>query len=150
LRSHESRATGYVGENSEVRWLSSVQRQTEHPGTEPQQPLHGPPGAGKDAANARSDAFNERRDKARTSSRQGSMRHITENTFYLDSEALETNTIVDPDADPEPSVAEWLFNCYYEIVHPSYPLVSPYLYLVLCKVSTDSSSYVQGARRFQR
>jgi hypothetical protein len=78
------------------------------------------------------------------------MRHITENTFYLDSEALETNTIVDPDADPEPGVAEWLFNCYYQTVHPSYPLVSLVLCLVLCKVSTDPNSYAQGARRLQR
>jgi hypothetical protein len=131
-----------VGENSEVRWLSSVQRQTENLGIEPQQPLHGPPGSGKDAVNARSDAFNDRRNNARMSSRQGSMRNITENTFYLDSEALETTTIVDPNADPEPDVAEWLFNCYYQTVHPSYPLVSPCLHLLPCKVFTDSDSYV--------
>jgi hypothetical protein len=150
LRSHESRSTGYVGQNSEIRWLSSVQRQTEHTGADPMKQPYGPPGEGQNAINARSDALHERRDNARAYSRQGSMRHITESTFYLDHESLDMDTIVEPDADPEPDVAERLFDCYYQTVHPSYPLVSQSLHDLQHETSTDPYSYVQGARRFQR
>ena len=34
-QTRESRETGYVGHNSEVKWLRSVQRQTEQVGAEP-------------------------------------------------------------------------------------------------------------------
>ena len=34
-QTRESRETGYVGHNSEVRWLRIVQRQTEEVGAEP-------------------------------------------------------------------------------------------------------------------
>jgi hypothetical protein len=119
-----SRATGYVGQSSEVQWLCSVQRQTEHPGVNPRglQP-RGPPGLEQNAANARSEALHERRDTAREDSRLGSMKHIIESTFYLDSEEISLDMFVDPYEDPHPDVAERLFSCYYETVHASFPLV---------------------------
>lgn len=125
MRNSASRATGYVGQNSEIQWLRSVQRQTEHPGAEPRGQPHGPPGSGQHAVNARSDALHERRDNAKEDSREGSMKHITDSSFYLDSEDVHIDMAVDPMADPEPDIAERLFNCYYETVHPSFPLVSP-------------------------
>jgi hypothetical protein len=124
LRSHESRAAGYIGQNSEVRWLSSVQRQTEHTGAEPLKQPYGPPGEGLDAVAARSDALRQRRHNTKAYSRQASMPYITESTFYLDHESLSINTVVNMYADPEPEVAERLFNCYYQTVHSSFPLVS--------------------------
>jgi len=123
MRDSGSRATGYVGQNSEVQWLRSVQRQTEHPGAEPRGQPHGPPGSGQNAVSARSDALHERRDNAKEDSRQGSMKHITDSTFYLDSEELHLDMFVDPNEDPHPDVAERLFNCYFETVHPSFALV---------------------------
>ncbi|CAN9173970.1 unnamed protein product [Alternaria alternata] len=122
-RDHESRATGYVGLNSEVQWLRSAQRQTEDTGAEPYGQPHGPPGSTRDAASKRSDALHDRRDDIQEHSRQGSMRYMNDTTFYLDSDDIETDIFVDPYEDPDPDIAEKLFNCYFETVHPSFPLV---------------------------
>jgi hypothetical protein len=149
LRSHESRAAGYMGLNSEVQWLSSVQRQTEHTGREPLKQSYGPPGKGPVAATARSDAFRERRSKAKDSSKQGSMPHITESTFYLDHESLNVDTTVDLYADPQHDVAERLFNCYYQTVHPSFPLVSQFVHSISCNASANPHPCIKGTRGFQ-
>jgi hypothetical protein len=123
-RSRGSRATGYVGQNSEVQWLRSAQRQIEHPGAEPYGQLHGPPGTEQTAVTARSAALHVRRDNARDEFMEGSMRHITDSTFYLDNEELDLDMVVDPNEDPPPDVAERLFGCYFDTVHSSFPLVS--------------------------
>ncbi|CAN9175445.1 unnamed protein product [Alternaria alternata] len=123
-RDHESRATGYVGLNSEIQWLRSAQRQTEDTGAEPYGQPHGPPGSTRDAVSERSDALHDRRDDIQEHSRQGSMRYMNDTTFYLDSDDIETDIFVDPYEDPDPDIAEKLFNCYFETVHPSFPLVS--------------------------
>ncbi|KAF2030932.1 hypothetical protein EK21DRAFT_64343 [Setomelanomma holmii] len=122
MRTRESRETGYVGQNSEVQWLRSVQRQTEHTGSDRRQP-YGPPGAGQNAVSARADALHERRDNTKDDARQGSMQHITDSTFYLDSDNIEVDIVVDPYELPEPDIAERLLDCYFETVHPSFPLV---------------------------
>jgi hypothetical protein len=124
MRSQQSRSTGYLGQNSEVQWLRSVQRQTEHTGIEPHDSPYGPPGSDQIAISARSEALHERQDNAKDDSRQGSMKHITDSTFYLDSEDLDFDMIVDPNEDPDPDVAERLFGCYLDTVHLSFPLVS--------------------------
>jgi hypothetical protein len=58
------------------------------------------------------------------------MKHITDSTFYLDDEELDFDMIVNPNEDPDPAVAERLFGCYLDTVHPSFPLVSSHLYPV--------------------
>ncbi|CAN9203701.1 unnamed protein product [Alternaria alternata] len=121
-RDHESRATGYVGLNSEVQWLRSAQRQTEDTGAEPYGQPHGPPGSTRDAASERSDALHDRRDDIQEHSRQGSMSYMNDTTFYLDSDDIETDIFVDPYEDPDPDIAEKLFYCYFETVHPFFPL----------------------------
>ncbi|KAH7091380.1 fungal-specific transcription factor domain-containing protein [Paraphoma chrysanthemicola] len=123
MRTRESRETGYVGQNSEVQWLRSVQRQTENTGAEPRQQPYGPPGAGRNAVSARADALHERRNNKREASRQGSMPNITDSSFYLDSDNIEVDIVVDPYEMPEPEAAERLLECYYTTVHPSFPLV---------------------------
>jgi hypothetical protein len=127
MRTRESRETGYVGQNSVVQWLSSVQRQTEHIGAEPRGQPYGPPGSGQSAVNARSDALQVRQKSARDAFLPSLVRHITDCTFYLDSEELDFDIITDPYMDPEPDVAKRLFDCYVQTVHPSFPLVSPSL-----------------------
>ena len=122
-KTRESRETGYVGQNSEIRWLNSVQRQSENSGAELHNPPYGPPGSGLNAINARSDAFHIRRDDARKNSRQGSMNHIIDTSFYLDSSNIDVDIVVDPYEVPDPDVAEQLFGCYIETVHSSFPLV---------------------------
>jgi hypothetical protein len=139
MRNQQSRSTGYLGQNSEVQWLRSVQRQTEHTGSELHDPPYGPPGSGQNAIAARSQALHERRNSARDNSRQGSMRHITDSTFYLDSEDLDFEMIVDPSEDPDPDIAERLFDCYLDTVHPSFPLVRSHVHAVL---ATFTYSYI--------
>ncbi|KAF1945611.1 hypothetical protein EJ02DRAFT_451329 [Clathrospora elynae] len=119
MRTRESRETGYMGQNSEVQWLRSVQRQAERGNTDPDGQPYGPPGASRGAANERSDALHERRQNARP----GSMQHITDATFYLDSDNIEIDIAVDPYEMPHPDVAEQLFNCYIDTVHGTFPLM---------------------------
>lgn len=122
-RTRDSRKTGYVGHNSEIRWLSSVQRQTEHIGDEPRAPPYGPPGSGLSDVHARSDALHARRRDAKQSSREGSMKKITDSSFYLHSSNIDVEIFVDPYEVPDPEVAEQLFDCYMVTVHSSFPLV---------------------------
>lgn len=132
LRNRESREIGYIGQNSEVQWLSSVQRQTEHTNVEPrdQSGAYGPPGTGHKDINARSEALHERRKNAEEQGEDASARHAADTTFYLDSDEIDFDIVVDAYADPEADVAKRLFDCYIDTVHPSFPLVSLFLSVV--------------------
>ncbi|KAH5222886.1 hypothetical protein HBI82_001140 [Parastagonospora nodorum] len=125
LRNRESREVGYVGQNSEVQWLSSVQRQTEHTSAEPrdQSGAYGPPGTERKDVNARSEALHERRRNAEDYGEEASSRHAADTTFYLDSDEIDFDIVVDAYADPEADVAKRLFDCYIDTVHPFFPLV---------------------------
>jgi hypothetical protein len=119
MRSRESRETGYMGQNSEVQWLRSVQRQAERNNSDPHGQRYGPPGASPAAIDERSDALHERRQNAGP----GSMQHITDATFYLDGDDIEVDIAVDPDEMPGPDIAEKLFDCYLNTVHGTFPLM---------------------------
>ena len=119
MRNSQSRQTGYIGQNSEVQWLQSVQRQAERGNTDPHNQRYGPPGASAEAINDRSEALHERRQNARP----GSMQHVTDATFYLDSDDIEIDIAVDPYEVPDPEVAEQLFDCYVKTVHSTFPLM---------------------------
>ncbi|KAH7551505.1 hypothetical protein BM1_09821 [Bipolaris maydis] len=119
MRNREARETGYIGQNSEVQWLRSVQRQAERGSINSEGQRHGPPGSSSKAVNERVDALHERR----KNTKQGSMQHTTDATFYLDSDDIEIDIAVDPYEMPEPGVAENLFNCYLETVHNTFPLM---------------------------
>jgi hypothetical protein len=119
MRDPQARETGYMGQNSEVQWLRSVQRQAERGNTDPQGQPYGPPGASLEAIDERSDALHERRQHARP----GSMHHITDATFYLDSDDIEIDIAVDPRETPSPDIAEKLFSCYMDTVHGTFPLM---------------------------
>ncbi|KAI4622305.1 hypothetical protein J4E83_005047 [Alternaria metachromatica] len=119
MRTRESRETGYMGQNSEVQWLRSVQRQAERGNSDPHGQRYGPPGASSAAIDERSEALHERRQNARP----GSMQHITDATFYLDGDDIEVDIAVDPDEMPGPDIAEKLFDCYMGTVHGTFPLM---------------------------
>jgi hypothetical protein len=55
------------------------------------------------------------------------MQHITDSSFYLDSDNIEVDIVVDPYELPEPNTAERLLDFYFETVHPSFPLVGQVL-----------------------
>jgi hypothetical protein len=119
LRTRESRETGYVGQNSEVQWLRSVQRQSQNNEGEPYGLPYGPPGTGKRADDERSKALHQRRDQG------GSVpiRHVTDATFYLDSENIELDVVVNPYELPDPDIAEQLLDCYMSTVHSTFSIV---------------------------
>ncbi|CAN9480850.1 unnamed protein product [Alternaria alternata] len=119
MRDPHARETGYMGQNSEVQWLRSVQRQAERGNTDPRGQRYGPPGASTEAIDERSDALHERRQNARP----GSMHHITDATFYLDSDDIEIDIAVDPREMPSPEIAEKFFACYMDTVHDTFPLM---------------------------
>ncbi|KAL6157198.1 hypothetical protein ACJQWK_06830 [Exserohilum turcicum] len=119
MRNREARETGYIGQNSEIQWLRSVQRQAERGNTGSSSQPYGPPGASSGAVNERVEALHERR----RNNKQGSMQHTTDATFYLDSEDIEIDIAVDPYEMPDPEVAENLFNCYLDTVHSTFPLM---------------------------
>ncbi|RMZ69507.1 fungal specific transcription factor domain-containing [Pyrenophora seminiperda CCB06] len=119
MRNRGARETGYIGQNSEVQWLRSVQRQAGRGNTDPHGQRYGPPGASLRAINERSEALHERRQN----SRPGSMCHVTDSTFYLDSDDIEIDIAVDPYETPNPEIAEKLFDCYIDTVHSTFPLM---------------------------
>jgi hypothetical protein len=119
MRTREARETGYMGQNSEVQWLRSVQRQAERGNTDPDHQRYGPPGSSSAAINERSEALHERRQRATP----GSMQHITDATFYLDSDDIEIDIAVDPFETPSAEIAEKLFNCYLTTVHGTFQLM---------------------------
>lgn len=118
MRTRESRETGFVGQNSEVQWLRSVQRQAESNETEQWGLPHGPPGTSDDAANQRSEALHQRREESNTA-----VRHVTDATFYLDSDNIELDIAVNPYELPDPEIAEQLLDCYMSTVHGSFPIL---------------------------
>lgn len=130
LRTRESRETGFVGQNSEVQWLRSVQRQSQYAEGEPYGLPYGPPGVGEHASNERSKALHERREQAGSAPIQ----HVTDATFYLDSDNIELDMAVNPYELPDPKTAEQLFHCYMSTVHTTFPLLP--------------SSFEDQARRF--
>jgi hypothetical protein len=119
MSSADTRAAGYYGKNSDVQWLNSVQRQTEHIGAELRDQPYGPPGSSNKSIRARSDALHERRKNAGAQPEQSS---IKDSTFYLDNEDIDLG-FVNPTEQPDPETAERLFGYYIKTVHSSYPLV---------------------------
>ncbi|KAE8837832.1 hypothetical protein PTNB73_04160 [Pyrenophora teres f. teres] len=135
MRNREARETGYIGQNSEVQWLRSVQRQAERGNTDPHGQRYGPPGASLGAINERSEALHERRQN----SMPGSMHHVTDATFYLDSDDIEIDIAVDPYEMPNSDIAEKLFNCYIDTVHGTFPLMP-------ANFEDQFSRYIQSIR----
>ena len=120
LRTRESRETGYVGQNSEVQWLRSVQNQAQNSKTEPYGLPHGPPGSSNHARDERTKALHQRRQEE-----PPTIRHVTDATFYLDSDNIELDIVVNPYELPDPEIAEQLLDCYMSTLHSSFPIVPP-------------------------
>lgn len=118
LRDRASRETGYVGRNSEVQWLRSLQREIDRPGGEPSDLPHGPPGGSSSAIAQRTEALHERQ----RANRAIPSHPVNESTFYLDTDSIELDVEVDPYECPSVDVAEKLFDCYVSTVDKSFPI----------------------------
>ncbi|KAF2844188.1 hypothetical protein T440DRAFT_484375 [Plenodomus tracheiphilus IPT5] len=122
MRNREAMETGYIVQNSEIRWLRSIQQQSEL-SNDPYDQHFGPPGASRHAAEQRAEALHERRQHATPGSLDHVSVSVTDVTFYLDSDDLQVDIAVDPYEIPEPHIAERLFDCYMETVHSTFPLI---------------------------
>lgn len=120
LRSHESRATGFVGNNSEVQWLRSLKTQMRSAGSRrtPSQLPGGLSGRNKPAVQ-RTGAFHNRPG----SLKQTGIFHVSDSTFYLDRDDHQLEAMVDPYEMPPANTAERLFDCYLQTVHTSFPIL---------------------------
>lgn len=138
LRSRESRAAGFVGQNSEVQWLRSLKTKMENPefARSTNQPPYGLPGSSSKAASHRVDTSHARQ----KSSQPQSILHISNSTFYLDGNDLEIDIMVDPYELPPPKTVEMLFDCYMQTVHTSFPIVPMGFQEQFC-------SYIESVKR---
>ncbi|PSN72565.1 hypothetical protein BS50DRAFT_658531 [Corynespora cassiicola Philippines] len=119
LRSQEASSTGFLGQNSEVHWLQSLERQMNSSESEPARLPYGPPGAGDTAKEERTNAYHERQ---RLSPHKNSP-YIADFSFYLDNEDLDLDIMVDPFELPTAETAERLFDCYVKAVHSPFPIL---------------------------
>lgn len=121
FQSRESRATGFMGQNSEVQWFRSLKTKLQSPGSAgPVNRLpYGPPSSSNEASVRRVDASHA----LQTSSQPSSILHVSDSTFYLDRDDLEVDIMVDPYELSPPEIAEALFDCYIRTIHTSFPIL---------------------------
>ncbi|PVH91533.1 hypothetical protein DM02DRAFT_338313 [Periconia macrospinosa] len=112
FRGLDSRATGFVGQNSEVQWLRSLKHQVQL-GRDMASPHRLP--AFSSASNAS--------DGPQEPPRQGNTQRVTDSTFYLDRDDLGIDIVVDEFELPPTEAAERLFECYVTTIHTSFPIL---------------------------
>jgi len=121
LRNEQSRATGYMGKNTEVQWLKKLHREADAVETDSalQEGPFGPPGRSSQAFDDRTNAMKKRRTKT------SSPRPKTSScSFYLDDESLQMDIEVDPYELPPFPMAERLLQCYMQNVQSSFPIIA--------------------------
>lgn len=99
-----SRATGFVGKNSEVQWLRSL--------------LYIEKGE-EDSSNMAGSTAKRKISAAQPASNE----QVSGVTFYLDSEGIDPGFYVEPHDLPTPEIAERLLGVYMEKVHDSFPIL---------------------------
>lgn len=118
MRTAQSRATGYLGKNSEVQWLKTLHYEAENKDPNAQVP-YGPSGNSEEAHRQRLDAMHERHEKSSFPPMDTSSC-----SFYLDEEPLHIDFPVDPTEVPPFETAERLLKSYMQTVQNSFPLLS--------------------------
>ncbi|EUC44072.1 hypothetical protein COCMIDRAFT_99156, partial [Bipolaris oryzae ATCC 44560] len=139
-RSHRSRETGYVGQASEVQWLLNVQRQLQNINAEACIPAYIIQRPGRDAKRTRPGTIPERTSNAQQVLPQGTWKHMTDTSFYLDSSDIAMDVFIDPYELPNAETAERLFGCYINTVHSSFPLVN-------ANFEHQFRAYIESARK---
>ncbi|CAI6335861.1 unnamed protein product [Periconia digitata] len=120
LHDEKTRATGFLGKNTEVQWLRQLDRETENAahGGSFDRP-HGPPGHSANASAQRTEALKERQKQDHSTSLQTS-----EFSFYLDDEAIDMDFVVNSSELPSLDIADRLLRCYMETVQPYFPILA--------------------------
>lgn len=100
LKDDRARATGFVGKNSELQWLRSIMLQLER-GEE-------------------SSPISERRP---SSYGVENTEQVSAFNFYLNSQSVDLDFVIDPYELPTPDTAERLLKCYISATHDSFPIL---------------------------
>ncbi|PSN73969.1 hypothetical protein BS50DRAFT_566888 [Corynespora cassiicola Philippines] len=113
LRDNTSRATGFVGRNSEVQWLRRLQMQGGKPS-----------GSGDSTTDVESTVKQaDTLDTRKIPLKLANLLNVSDSSFYLDRDDIDTDIQVDPHVLPNPDRAELLFECYMKTVHSSFPVL---------------------------
>ncbi|KAK7178258.1 fungal specific transcription factor domain-containing protein [Paraphaeosphaeria sporulosa] len=122
LGNQQSRASGYIGTNSEVQWLRRLHHEADSARSDSQGP-YGPPGNSAKAHTERMDSMRERQKKD-----PRLLMSTSSCSFYLDEEPLDFDMDVNPYEMPPYEMAESLLNCYMQTVQNSFPILSQKLF----------------------
>ena len=139
LQTEASRATGFFGKSSEVRWLRRLQEDTERPDDAAShlEGPYGPPGDNTEAALQRTEVWVQRQ------RRDSSVRAQTSaSTFYLDGNDVEVNRTVNPFELPPRDTAQMLLDGYVATVQDSFPVLSETVFR--CQFDQYYTSMLQG------
>jgi hypothetical protein len=101
--------TGYLGRNSQVQWMRTLQRKLAQAEGKPSHLPHAPPGGGDEAIAKLADA-------PHLHQQSFSSRPLKDYYFYLDKDPVDNVKNVHPDIVPSAETAERLFDIYQNAV----------------------------------
>jgi hypothetical protein len=108
--------TGYMGRNSQVQWMRTLQRKLDQPKGEPDM-SYAPPGGGEEAIGKRSEALHQRQHQS------GRTKPLQDFYFYLDNNNIDDIDNTDPYIVPPLETAEKLFEFYLAAVHTPFRIL---------------------------
>jgi hypothetical protein len=111
-----SSETGYMGRNSQIQWMRTLQRKLDHSGGGPSDMPYAAPRDSEGASSKRSDAPYERQ---KQSARAGP---LSDYYFYPDNTDINID-IDDPDVVPPVEIAKKLYESYQVAVHDPFRIL---------------------------
>ncbi|KAL8818857.1 MAG: hypothetical protein Q9223_002601 [Gallowayella weberi] len=133
-RSAASRATGFMGKNSEVAWLGQLRNQTDDeaekdPGTNDSQMMFG------SGLEGLSESLVHETEK---------IYPVSEATYHCDDVSLTVPEHVEPYQLPRKETADVLLDCYLESVHPSFPIIGKMTFMKQYRALYDNPTLQTG------
>jgi hypothetical protein len=119
LGQHGSTISGYIGRNSQMQWMRTLEQKLNEPEAEPDDLPFAPPGKDQNAIDKRAHALHQR--QARSSSKLRVS--LAQCYFYLDEEDIDAFDDVDADDYPPVETAERLTEIYKEAVHAPFRIL---------------------------
>jgi len=121
-RNPETRATGFIGGNSDVQWFRRLKQEAEQVDDEDVRAdsPYGPPGPSDAAAAARAVSRRQRHHSGPLSDSE----NVSAATYHLDFDSVYADDYVDVWELPPHDTAKRLFELYFETVHDGFPIVT--------------------------
>ncbi|KAF2830575.1 hypothetical protein CC86DRAFT_315963 [Ophiobolus disseminans] len=118
LLDHQGRdETGFLGRNSQVQWMRTLQRKLDLPTGEPSDLPYAPPGDSEHAFSKRSEALHQRQKES------GNTGPLSDYYFYLDNENIDAMDQVEPHSLPPLETASALFANYKSTVQEPFRIL---------------------------